>query len=99
MLRGLAQAGADVVMHGEQAVLVILVYQMSHSDKLWYARAQQLYLAGLARPDELQAKVEAVEGEFGVECGHSDANVMKPAEIRWPPSCYLCTQASCCFCL
>ncbi|KAK9825658.1 hypothetical protein WJX81_006317 [Elliptochloris bilobata] len=52
MLRGLAQAGADVVMHG------------------------------LAKPEELQAKVTAVEDEFGVKVGHSDANVMKPAEIR-----------------
>lgn len=24
----------------------------------------------------------AVEGEFGVKCGHSAANVMQPAEIR-----------------
>jgi len=56
MLRGLAQAGCDVVMHG------------------------------LAKPEELQAKVDAVESEFGVKCGHSAANVMKPAEIRYSPA-------------
>ena len=64
---------------------------MSHAAVPCYARAEHLFFAGLAKPEELQAKVEAVQGEFGVKCGHSDANVMKPAEIRWP--------ACCCFCI
>ena len=62
---------------------------ISHSAVVVLGRAEQLSYTGLAKPEELQAKVQAVEGEFGIKCGHSDANVMKPAEIRWPACCLL----------
>ena len=52
ILRSLAGAGADVVMHG------------------------------LAKPDVLQERTSQVAKDFGVTCGHSDADVTKPQAVR-----------------
>eukprot|EP00884_Botryococcus_braunii_P016235 jgi/Botrbrau1/3295/Bobra.174_1s0058.1 len=52
MLRGLAGAGANVIMHG------------------------------LVTPEVAEQKIVQIEEEFGVKCGHSQANVLKPAELR-----------------
>lgn len=38
---------------------------------------------GLITQEEAQQRTAAIEGEYGVRCGHSAANVMKPAEIRF----------------
>lgn len=38
---------------------------------------------GLVTPEDARKKQDEIEGEFGVKCGHSAANVMKPAEIRY----------------
>lgn len=38
---------------------------------------------GLVTPEEARQKQAEIEGEYGVKCGHSAANVMKPAEIRY----------------
>jgi NAD(P)-dependent dehydrogenase (short-subunit alcohol dehydrogenase family) len=42
---------------------------------------------GLVTPEDARQKQAEIEGEFGVKCGHSAADVMKPAEIRYqaPP--------------
>lgn len=37
---------------------------------------------GLVTPEDAKRKQSEIEGEFGVKCGHSSADVMKPAEIR-----------------
>ncbi|EIE26165.1 3-hydroxybutyrate dehydrogenase [Coccomyxa subellipsoidea C-169] len=37
---------------------------------------------GLVTPEQARQKQAEIEGEYGVKCGHSAANVMKPAEIR-----------------
>ena len=52
ILRGLASAGADVVMHG------------------------------LVGPKEFEEKVGPIKEEFGVQVGHSNADVRQPREIR-----------------
>lgn len=46
---------------------------------------------GLVTPDVAQEKQRAIESDFGVKCGHSAADVMKPAEIRCIPVKY-CSQ-------
>ena len=38
---------------------------------------------GLVSPEDAQKKQTNIEREFGVRCGHSAANVMQPAEIRY----------------
>lgn len=42
---------------------------------------------GLVTPEDARQKQAEIEEEFGVKCGHSAADVMKPAEIRYqaPP--------------
>ncbi len=43
---------------------------------------------GLVTPEQARQKQAEIEGEYGVKCGQSAANVMKPAEIRYSwPSC------------
>jgi hypothetical protein len=52
---------------------------------------------GLVTPEQAAKQQQAIQEEFGVKCGHSAADVTKPAEIRWALAAALgeCTPSEC----